>query len=482
MNLLLINPDYMRYSTPPLGLIALAAYVRRECPFFNLKLIDQVPEDEIIHQIKIFSPEIIGITAVSENYYFVKTLAEKIKNSFPKIILVIGGIHISTSPESFENSPFDLAVRGEGEIAFTKLLNSINKNIGINKKELRKIKGVMIRDGKKIIDNGLSEFIDNLDDLPLPARDLLNNSYYSLPTISAKTDFDPAGPMITSRGCPHNCSFCSSFALWGRRIRFFSAKRVVEEIEILYNEYKYKRIIFVDDVFTINKPRLREIITLLKNKPFFGKIKFSVLGRADTFDEETAMLLKELNVVSVTFGIETGSQKMLNYLKRGRIKVEDGITAIKTARKYGIMGGGFFMVGSPYETKEDMEKTYEFIKTYCKDDFAIHQTVPLPGTEVWEYALKNNIVKKDFYDYAQKDFVDIDSNLLLSKEISKEEFEKTFYKIKSLHVNKTRRDLLIKMKKLRVRHIILFLSPAFRKKTFNLRSRLVKKILNPKVR
>ena len=406
----------------------------------------------------------------------VREFAAKLKNLFPETIFVLGGIHISTSPESFKESPFDVAIRGEGEISFTQLLKSINKAKGIDSRGLEKIKGLMFRKGKKIVDNGMSEFIDNLDDLPFPARDLLNEGYYKLPTISGRGDFDPSGPIITSRGCPHNCRFCSSYALWGRRIRFSSAEKVVKEIEILYKKYNYKRILFVDDVFTINKPRLRKILELLKKKPYFGKIKFLVLGRADTFDEETAKILKELNVISVTFGIETGSQKTLTYLKQGRITIKNGVDAIKLAKKHGIMGGGFFMLGSPHETLEDMKKTHEFIKNNCKDNFAIHQVVPLPGTEVWDYALKKKIVKKDFYDLPQKDFVDVNSDLLLSKEVSKEEFEKIFYKIKSLHRNKTRKDILDKLMSLRFRHIYLFLSPIFLRKSLLLRTKMFKKI------
>lgn len=467
----------MRYSSPPLGLISLAAYIRRECSFLNLKFIDQMPREEIFNQIKIFSPEIIGLTAVSENYYFVKMLAKEIRNRFPNILLVIGGVHISTSPEPFKDSPFDFAIRGEGEIAFTKLLKSLNKN-GINKRELSSIRGLMFRDGDKIIELGLSEFVENLDDLPIPARDLLDNAYYNFPTISTIGDFDSTGSIITSRGCPYNCRFCSSFIVWNRRIRFFSAERVVKEVEILYKEYNYRKITFVDDVFTINKPRLKKIISILKTKPFFGKIKFFVMGRADSFDEETAHLLKELNVILVTFGIETGSQKVLTYLKQGRIKVEDGIKSLNIAKKYGIMAGGFFMLGSPYETLEDMQQTYEFIKNHCRDHFAIHQTVPFPGTEVWEYALKNKIIKKDFYEHPQKEFVDVNSELLLSKEVSKEDFEKIFHKIKSLHINKTRKDLLNRIKNFKLRYLLLFFNPIFRKKVSNLKSRVLKKFFD----
>ena len=115
------------------------------------------------------------------------------------------------------------------------------------------------------------------------------------------------------------------------------------------------------------------------------------------------------------------------------------------ANKYGIMGGGFFMMGSPTETLGDMEKTYKFIRDYCKNHFSIQQTVPLPGTEVWEYAVANKIISKNFYDSPQKEFSEVELESLLSKEVSKEDFEKIFSKTKSLHINKTREEIFHKL-------------------------------------
>ncbi|MEA3329280.1 MAG: radical SAM protein [Nanoarchaeota archaeon] len=479
MRLLLINPDYMRYSAPPLGFLSLAAYVREHCSFLDLKFLDQVPPAKIISRIRKSNPDIIGLTAVSENYYLVKFLANKIKEIFPNKILVLGGVHISTSPDSFKSSPFDFAIRGEGEISFKKLLDSLNNNKNKNRDilEFKKIKGLMFRQGEKIIDTGLSEFMPCLDNIPLPARDLLNKNYYKLPSISATEDFEPIGCIITSRGCPHNCRFCSSYAIWKQRVRFFSAERVVKEVEELYHKYRYTKIIFVDDVFTINKPRIKKIISLLKDKKLLGKIKFEVLGRADSFDEEVAKLLKQLNVISIAFGIETGSQKTLTYLKRGRLNVGDGVKAISLAKKYNIMGGGFFMLGSPYESLEDMQKTYEFIKENCSNHFAVHQTVALPGTEVWDYALKNKIIKNDFYDKPQKDFVDLRPEILLSKNVSRKDFVDMFYKIKSLHVEQNRGKFSKKIRTLRLRHLILFLNPLFILKAINLRKRFIRKFI-----
>lgn len=480
MKLLLINPDYMQYSSPPLGLISLAAYVRQECSFLELRLLDQVPENKFLKNIYDFSPDIVGFTAVSENYHLVKYIAKKIKEIFPKVILVLGGIHISSNPDSFKDSIFDVAIRGEGEIAFKKFLENFKKNRSINFTELKKIKGLMFRYNKKVIDTGLSEFIQNLDDLPLPARDLLDKHYYKLPSFSGKGDIEPTGMIMTSRGCPFNCRFCSSYAIWKQRIRFFSAERVVKEIEIMYQDYGYKKISFADDVFTVNKPRLKKIISLLKEKGLLGKIKFVTMGRADSFDDETAKLLKELNVLLVTFGIETGSQKMLTYLKRGNITIQQGIDAINLAKKYNMMGGGFFMLGSPGETLQDMEETYQFIKNYCRESFAIHQIVPFPGTEIWDYAIKNKIIDKKFYETPQKDFVDVDPNLLLSDKVSKEDFLKMFYKIKSLHIDTSRKNLFHKFKTLKMKHISLLLNPFLIKKAIKIRHRFFKFVLKDK--
>jgi len=474
MDILLINPDYMLYANPPLGLAYLGAYIRKKG--FKVDILDQLNEEEILKNIKETRPKIIGITAVSENYYRVKNLGEKIKK-ISDSLLIIGGVHITTSPDSFENSPFDLAIKGEGEITFSKIADLVKKN-KLDKKNLKKIKGIIFRDKEKIVDTGFGEQIENLDSLPMPARDLMDMEYYNLPTILSGDDFDTIGSIITSRGCPYNCKFCSSSCFWGRRIRFFSAKRVVEEIKELYFKYKYKKIFIYDDLFTINKKRLKEIVNLLEKERLLGKIKFYVYGRADVFDEEIAKMLKKMNVITIDFGLESGSDKTLHYLKGGIISVKDNENAVRLAKKYDFIVGGFFMIGSPYETIDDMDKTYEFIKKNCKENFIIYQTIPFPGTAIWDYALKEKIIEKDYYDKKRKEFIDIDKSILLTKEVSKKEFEEMYNKIKELYTNTNKNLLLKKIFKLRPKHIISFLSPKFRKKALILRKQFIKRVFS----
>lgn len=475
MKLFLINPDYMTYGDPPLGLAYIAAYTKEKCNFLDVNILDQLTNKEILKKIKKEKPEIIGFTAVSSNYFHVKDLAKTIKKNSPNAILLIGGVHITTFPESFNNSPFDIAVRGEGEICTSKLIKSIKNKKGINLEELHCIPGLLFRHNKKIINTGLSETVKNLDEIPFPARELLNMTYYSLPRFSSEEDINPIGSLLTSRGCPYSCKFCSSTHFWGTSVRFFSANRIVNEIELLNKKYNYSHIYIYDDLFSINKTRLKEIIIGLRKKGILGKIKFSVYGRANCLDEETAKLLNELNVRTITFGFETGSQRLLTFLKGKGVSLKNGISAIKLSKKYNLNPGGFFIIGSPTETVDDMEKTYKFIKKYCRDNFIIYQTVAFPGTYIWDYALKNKIINKFFYEKKQKDFIDINPEIILSEKISQDDLKNYFKKINSLHLVK-KKSLFKKILMIRLEHIKLILTKEFFKKINNLKRTFIKKL------
>jgi len=476
INLVLINPDYMLYSNPPLGLAYLAAYLKKNCDFVDITILDQIDEKGILNQLKKINPDLIGLNAVSLNFLKVKELAAKIKEQ-NKGLLVLGGIHLTNSPSSFDNSPFDLGIIGEGEKTFSLFLGNFYKNEKkLDAKSLKKIKGLLIRDNNKVLNTGLPDLIENLDEIPLPARELLNMKYYMLPSLlSGGDDFNSMGSMLTSRGCPYNCPFCSSTTFWKKRIRFFSAQRVMEDILVLYNKYHYNKIFVYDDLFSINKPRLRQIIELMEKEGILGKIEFNVYGRADIFDDETAKLLKKMNVSRVIFGFESGSQKMLDYLKCKRVKIEDNIRAINICKENGLSPGGFFMIGSPNETEEDIKQTHDFIKEYCPNAI-VYQTIPFPGTQIWDYAVKNKIIEKDFYDHKQKDWIDIDVNFLLTNKISKEKFAEWFYKIRGIYVPSARNGFFKKLSKIQMRNISGFLSPMFIKKAIVLKDPFIKRV------
>ena len=474
----LISPDYKLYGDPPLGLAALASYLRRECNFLDINIFDQIKEEKMLKILANKKPEVIGISAVSQNYHKALRLAKIIKKISPSSILMIGGVHITTLPESFKNSPFDIGVRGEGETPAKKFFDLFYEERKINIKKLSKIPGFLIRDKDKIIDTGLSEEVSNLDDLPLPARGMLNMSYYKLPRFSSK-EIDAKGAILTSRGCPFACRFCASSSFWRRRIRFFSAERVIQELKILYYKYKYDTIEIYDDLFSINKERLRKIVKMLKDSGLMGKVKFLVMARANSFDEETATLFEQMGVSSLAFGFETGSQKVLNYLKADNVSIENGINAIKIARRHRLPIYGFFMAGAPTEAVEDMEMTYNFIKDNRLESGQILQVTAYPGTECWTYAIKNGIIKKDFYDKKRKDFSDINPDLLLSREISKKDFIYHFYRIKRLITPNKKKieSILFRVSSLRARHLKLVLSREFLEKANSLKKNFIRDVI-----
>jgi len=470
MKVYLINPDYMLYSNPPLGLAYISSYIKKKIPEIEIKILDQISYKKIINIIKKDKPEIVGLTSVSENWVNVKKLAEDIKVNFKDTKLVIGGVHITLQPSAFKDTVFDYGVLGEGEIPFFKLIKAIISKEEISK--LKEVKGLLIRTKKEIINTGLSESIENLDEIPPPAINLLNMRYYALPSISSisKNSF----AILTTRGCPYNCKFCSSSSFWESKIRFFSAKRVVEEIEYLYNKYGFTTITIADDLFAINKTRIKDIIKLLKDKNILGKITFSVCGRANLFDEEMASLLKKLGVTSIAFGFESGSEKVLKWLKGGNVTIENNKKAIEICNKYEMEAHGFFMIGSPYETLEDMEETYNFIKNYCSNSFIIYQTIAYPSTEVWDYGIKEGLIQEDMYEHKMREFLDSDINYLLTKEVSGEDFNKIYQKIRELYINKNRKNFL---KNIKMADFFGYLNPLFFKKVFNLRHRFLRRIL-----
>ena len=421
----------MLYANPPLGLAYLAAYINKTLPEIEIKILDQIPQEKIIKIIKRDKPEIIGLTSVSENWAKVKKFAKEIRMNFKDAKLIIGGIHITTQPSCFKDSAFDYGVIGEGEIPFSRLIRQISIK-ETDTQNLSQIKGLLLRSGSEIINTGLPDHIQNLDDTPSLDLKLLNMKYYSLPSVSS--GFKKTFILLTSRGCPYNCKFCSSSSFWRSKIRFYSAERVVKEIEELYKKYGFRSIFFGDDLFSINKNRIKEITRLLKNKGLLGKIEFSCGGRANLFDDEMAELLKELGVKNVSFGFESGSEKMLKWLKGGNVTIEDNKRAIAICKKQGIEANGFFIIGSPHETLEDMNETYSFILNQDVTSFMIYQTVAYPGTEIWKYALKNRLIREDMYEHEMREFLESDANYLLTKEVSKEDFNKIYQKIRALNM------------------------------------------------
>lgn len=453
MRIALINLE-KDYGCLPIGLTYLATYIRKYGKFKDIKIIDR---ENILKSIKEYNPDVIGISAVSEQYYRANEIAEQIKK-ISDALLVIGGPHITAMPNQLSKSNFKFGILGEGERTFLELLQEYKKSKEIDPK---KIKGLVFVDNKgETICTDRRELIEDLDEIPFPALDLLKmKEQYLVPGPAGAKLIGIRGYIITSRGCPYNCVYCGSNTCWGRTVRWNSAERVVKDIEKWVKKYHANHFVVYDDLMIVNRERLKKIISLLEKKNLLKKIDFELYGRANIMDDEMCMLLKKLNVTSIAFGLESGSEKMLRYLKKGTVTVEQGKKAVKLCKKHGLKVSGLFIIGSPGETEEDLRKTFEFVKNPNLDNFQVYQATPLPGTELWDKAIKTKAIEDDFYEYPDRGKVlEINEEAILTKEISKEKFKEWYYVFKNeMNMRNYVRDKL----KFDIRMIKYFFFPQF---------------------
>ena len=246
-----------------------------------------------------------------------------------------------------------------------------------------------------MVHNPNRELIQNLDSVPFPARHLFNQKKYSYPDSM----LSPAMPIITSRGCPHNCTYCCTKLIFSQRVRFRSAKNVVDEIEFLIKKYGVKEVHFWDDNFTLYKKRVFEIRDELKRRKIKLHFAFPNGLRVDQVDFEILKCLKDMGVYSLAFGVESGNQTILNNVKKGTT-LNQIKQAYHWAKQLRFETWGFFMLGLYGETSETIKDTIAFAKKINPDVAKFHILKPFPGTEIFNQ-LKNDglITQMDFSQY-----------------------------------------------------------------------------------
>ncbi len=359
---------------PDLGLGYLAAQVKKHFPRdIDVRIINQ----NVAAALAQYQPDLVGIRSVSQNYGRAKKIAAQAQAR--GIPVLIGGVHISVLPQSLDRH-MTVACLDEGEETIVDLLQLFLAKRQFSAPDLASIPGLAFWDDDQVVVTPRRQPIADLDALPLPARELLDIQRHTY--------------MFTSRGCPYRCRFCSSSAFWDR-LRYFSADYVVNEIGVLVEDYNVNFISFFDDMFISNLSRLRQIAMGLERAGLLKKVKFSCSCSAPNITEEVASILKEMNIVSVGMGLESGSDKTLQFLKGPAFKVEKNRQAVEILRKYGIAANASFVIGSPAETRQDILETYEFIKKTPINLVDIYVLTPYPGTKIWEYALEQNLVNND---------------------------------------------------------------------------------------
>jgi len=373
---MLVNPPLLEDNVhhplfPPLGLTYLAAVLKRDdheikitdCP------IDNLDHKKLSKELVTFEPELIGITSMTPTIKSAIIAAQNAKEVCPNSIVIFGGPHATFMDQKIlkEENSVDIVVRGEGELTLQELAQN-----EIIPKNLQKIKGITFRNDNKIIQTPERPFIQNLDDLPLPAYEYVPLEKYR---IHGKIHL----PIMTSRGCPFQCSFCVASEIFGARFRARSCKNVVDELEWLRDEHGANAISFQDDTLTFDRKRILDICTEIVKRKI--NLPWGCQTRVDQVTKEVLSKMKKASCNLVSFGIESGCQKILDAVKK-KITISQAQRAIKWAKDEELFVAVSTIMGYPGETKEMMHQTLELIRKIEPDDAWLCIATPYPGTDL----------------------------------------------------------------------------------------------------
>lgn len=399
--LVFVNPpDPFFAGMMPLGIAYLSAYLKKH-GFNNIGMLDSNWQN-IYNDYQ--GADIVAITAVTQSVVSAANFAKMTKERNPNTIALLGGVHITTALSMPE--PFDVGIIGEGEITLLELM----KLEDFSEENLKTIKGICYRDAeRKLKFTEPRPLIKDLDEFPIPDRDLMNMDHYIAPRLVVPGHPGNTLSILSSRGCPFTCRFCSTKVHW-KRFRAHSAERVVEELELVVDKYGANVVELFDDLFTANKKRLFKVRDLMLEKGLNKRVKLMVLARSDTTDDEMMKAMKDMNVVVIGAGFESGSQKMIKYIKKDTTTVDDHRNLVALSQKYNILIMASFLIGNPTETKEDLEETLAFIRENQRFNTFVPLTyiaAAFPGTEYYEIA-KSRGLPVDEYD---RILMDINRNI-----------------------------------------------------------------------
>jgi anaerobic magnesium-protoporphyrin IX monomethyl ester cyclase len=389
----------------PLGLMCLAAYLREKyhCQVkiedIRLKGKDR---RNLEAAIRLFAPHVVGISALTFESDAIPWIAESVKHVNATTPVLLGGPHATAYSEKAALIPnIDYVVVGEGEAVTGKLIEHF---MGL--RNISDIKGIVYKDGARIICTEREELVEDINALPMPAYDLIPIELYGRFNRMSRTGSGKFMSIFSSRGCPYHCIYCHN--IFGKMFRFRSAERLFMEIKHLYDTYQIRDFEILDDIFNLDRNRLMDFCDRIINSGMKITLAFPNGMRGDILDAQQLSRLKQAGTIFIAFAIETGSPRMQRLIKKN-IQLDKIKKNIEIAHMYKIHSHGFFMIGFPGETLEEMKLTVEFMVSSRLHSSALFVVMPFEGTELGEIAKKTGRVPvSDFsMNYHTENFVNL---------------------------------------------------------------------------
>ncbi|MGD8718335.1 MAG: radical SAM protein [Candidatus Zixiibacteriota bacterium] len=388
------------YVIPPLGLAYCAAATEKWADA-DVTLVDAVAGrdevEDVLETIRESRPDLLYVAAGTSTLWRDLAFLERAREVSPDTLTAVMGTHVSARPDDGFAAPgADCLIRGEPEATCAELARAVAGEV-----PYAEVAGLSWRDGGKVVHNELRPLIANLDDLPHPARRFFRPYTYA-PPFMRHGRFDI---IITSRGCPYPCNYCSTGAYYGRTIRFRSNEDVLAELREMVEEEGVRQVGFWDDTFTIGKRRVVELCRMIKEAGL--DFSWMCMSRVDTVDEEMLAAIKEAGCYLVIFGVESGSQRVLDRMGK-KTTVEQARAAFDATARVGLEAAAFFMFGNVGEEEEDMRATIDLAKELYASFASFNVATPYPGTEFYEQVKEELGDAFDGYDARHAVYGDAD--------------------------------------------------------------------------
>lgn len=395
--------------SPPLGVLYLAAQARRSLGA-EVRVVDQrgndFPATEVVRQILEFMPDVVGMRCLTTDAAHLMELAEGVRASLPKALLVAGGPHASSHADALiRQTPLDAVVRGEGEISFEMILRARLEGGGF-----AHIPGLLWRDGGEIIQNeGFSPIVEDLDTLPMPAYDLLDPRLYWRSKNMSVLLRRKYLSLFTSRGCPYRCNYCHS--IFGKRFRVHSPERIVEEILLLNKNHGVLDFDILDDCFNFDKSRVLKFSELVQKTGLRTKFVFPNALRTDILNQEVVDALADAGTYMSAFALESGSPRIQKMVGK-HLNIDKYLAGVEMAAKRGIFCSGFSMLGFPGESVEEIRLTIDVACRSMLHVMSFFVVIPFPGTALYREVQETDPAKLDSVNYEGGDYMfSLGSNL-----------------------------------------------------------------------